>query len=232
MKKMLSLLVAAALVMGWSSNSFAGNPYASANIGIAWFDDIEGTHVDLDEREESFEITCDSGLTLTGALGYDMGSTRVEAELGYQKNEVTLLSKFDDGEFDEDWDGTGDISLTTFMFNGYYDIKPMDNSDIELFLTAGIGAAFYNFDDVGVLDDEENIGSVNGSTWAYQLGGGVAIPVGSGIVVDARYRYFNTGDFSTNEDFNGFRIIDDEDDDAYNLSIGSHSALVGLRYNF
>jgi len=30
--------------------SHAGNPYASGNIGIAWFDDIEATQVDTDEK--------------------------------------------------------------------------------------------------------------------------------------------------------------------------------------
>ncbi len=235
MKKMLSLLAVALLVMGWSGTSFAGNPYASANIGIAWMDDIEGTHVDADERRFSIEMATESGIALTGAIGYDMGAVRAEAEIGYQANDASKLTLYKDGDFDKDWDFQGDISLTTFMVNGYYDIELMEDSGIELFLTAGVGAAFYNFDDLGEnkdidLEDNDRIGTLNGGTYAFQLGAGLGIPVGDGITVDARYRYFNTGDVSTNEDFNGFYMRGD--DDAYNLDFSSHSALIGLRYNF
>ena len=231
MKKMLSLLVAAVLVMGWSSNSFAGNPYASANIGIVWFDDIEGTHVDRDERDDdSFDLVCDSGLTLTGAVGYDFGDVRAELEIGYQNNDVSEIIDIGapiDG--DSPWEGTGNISMTTFMLNGYYDIALMEDSGVELFLTAGIGAAYCNFDEVGEKDNDDDIGTMNVNTWAYQLGAGIAIPVGDGIMVDARYRYFNTGDMTNVDDYDGFDMISQ---DPFNFDISSHSALLGLRYNF
>lgn len=229
MKKALSLLVAAILVMGWSAPSFAGNPYASANIGIAWFEDAEATQVEGDE-DVTIDFEFDSGITLTGALGYDFGTTRLEAELGYQTNDVSTLVWDDDGDTETE-DATGDVSLTTFMFNGYYDIKPMDDSDVEIFLTAGIGAVFVHFDEVGPGWDDgtfypDYTSTFSETTWAYQLGAGVAIPVGNGIMVDARYRYFNSADITSRDD--------DEltDDDPMNINLDSHSALVGLRYNF
>lgn len=226
MKKALSLLVVAFLVMGWSTTSIAGNPYASANIGLTWFSDIDGTEIDAADRDDTLTIGCDSGITLTGAIGYDMGSIRAEAELGYQSNDAASLTLYDDGDIDEKWEWSGDISLTTFMFNGYYDIKPMTDSDVELFLTAGIGGVFYDFDNVGDSDDEDYRGSINGSTWAYQLGAGIAIPVGKNMTVDARYRYLNAAEFTTEDDYAGF------DDESFNLDLESHSALIGLRYNF
>ena len=229
MKKALSLLVAAILVMGWSSQSFAGNPYASANIGIAWFEDAEATQVEGDE-DVTIDFEFDSGITLTGALGYDFGTTRLEAELGYQTNDVSTLVWDDDGDTETE-DATGDVSLTTFMFNGYYDIKPMDDSDVEIFLTAGIGAVFVHFDEVGPGWDDGDFypdytSTFSETTWAYQVGAGVGIPVGNGIMVDARYRYFNSADITSRND--------DEltDDDPMNINLDSHSALVGLRYNF
>ncbi len=232
MKKALTLLVAAVLVMGWSGKSFAGNPYASGNIGITWFEDAEATPVEGDETSMvSFEF--DSGIALTGALGYDFGTTRLEAELGYQTNDAASITLQEGGKSDDVYttDAFGNVSLTTFMFNGYYDIKPMDDSDVEIFLTAGVGAAFVNFDEVGPGwdDDEfddEMTSTFSETTWAYQLGAGVAVPVGDNIVVDARYRYFDSADITSRDD--------DEitDDDPMNLSIDSHSALIGLRYNF
>lgn len=239
MKKALSLLVAAILVMGWSVPSFAGNPYASANIGIAWFEDATATQVEGDE-DDTVEFSFDSGIALTAALGYDFGTTRLEAELGYQTNDVASLTfDFYDVYYDEDFtiteDATGDVSLTTFMFNGYYDIQPMGDSGVEIFLTAGIGAVFVHFDEVGPGYDPyyhdynfnpDYTSTFSETTWAYQLGAGVAIPVGNGIMVDARYRYFNAADITSRDD--------DELtlEDPMNINLDSHSALVGLRYNF
>jgi len=228
-------MVVAVLLTGWSTPSQAGNPYASTNIGITWFDDIEGEHMDADESRFSIETGTNSGIALTGAIGYDMGSTRGEIELGYQTNEAEILRLYKDGEFDKDWEATGDISLTTLMLNGYYDIDAGESTDLEFFLTAGFGVAFCNFDDVGELKDKEiedndRIGTLNTSAFAYQFGAGVAYPVSEELTIEGRYRYFQTGDFSTNSDFNGFYMRDD--DDAYNMDITSHSALIGLRYNF
>ena len=231
MKKVLSLLVAAVLVMGWSATSFAGkNFYASGNVGMAWFDDATATGVEGDE-DDTVDLSFDSGIALTGAIGCDFGSTRLEAELGYQTNDVSTVTE-SDGKATNTEEGYGDVSLTTFMFNGYYDIKPMDDSDFEIFLTAGIGAAFVNVDEVGPQVypsggfDDDYSSTFSETTWAYQIGAGVGIPVGDGIMVDARYRYLSTADVTTRDDDDAF------DNDPMNISFDSHSALVGLRYNF
>ncbi|NEX14872.1 MAG: porin family protein [Prosthecochloris sp.] len=227
MKKALSLLAAAVLVLGWSTPSCASNPYASGNIGIVWFDNLNGVESDYDSRDYSIDVSLESGISLTGAVGCDMGDTRVEAEIGYQTNDAVSAEILSDkkAKDDDSWDWGGDVSLTTFMFNGYYDI-PLMESGLELFLTAGVGGAFYSFDDVGDINDDSYRGTTNGSTWAYQLGAGLALPVSDNLIVDARYRYFDTAEFTTEDDFDGF------DDVAMNLDISSHSALVGLRYNF
>ncbi|MEC9486548.1 MAG: outer membrane beta-barrel protein [Prosthecochloris sp.] len=226
MKKFISLMAVAVLLTGWSTPSQAGNPYASANIGIAWFNDLEATESDFDDRDYSLEVMLDSGIAFTGALGYDMGDTRAELEFGYQNNDAASAVILDnDGDVDEGpWNYGGDISVTTLMVNGYYDIDLAD-SGLELFLTAGLGGAFYSFDDIGDVDDEEYRGSTNGSTWAYQLGAGLSLPVSDQLMVEGRYRYFNTAEFTTEDDFDAF------DNHAMNMDITTHSMLVGLRYN-
>ena len=235
MKKMLSLLAVAFLVMGWSGTSYAGNPYASANIGISWFDDVtsEAVEGDKGDKDDSIGLSFDSGITLGGALGYDFGSTRLEAELGYQKNDVATVTETDDAEDSNTEEGFGNVSITSMMFNGYYDIKPMDNSDVEIFLTAGIGAAFVSFDGVGPevdpeggIEDSDASSTFSETTWAFQLGAGVAVPVGEGIMVEARYRYFDAADITSRDDDDVIQ------NDPMNISLDSHSALVGLRYNF
>lgn len=236
MKKALSLLLVAALVFGFSAKSYAGNSYASANAGIAWFDDVTSTptenNSDDGDDDDSIGLAFDSGIALTGAFGYDYGSVRLEAEIGYQSNDVASVTETD-GDDTNTEDGFGDVSLTTYMFNGYYDISPMDNSDVELFLTAGVGAVTVKFDGVGPevdpkggIVDEEATSNFSETTWAFQVGAGVAIPVGDGIMVDARYRYFDAADITSRDD------DDVIDNDPHNISIDSHSALIGLRYNF
>ena len=246
MKKALSLLIAALFVMGMSAETFAAKKYISGNVGMAWFDDATATQVEGDE-DDTVDLSFDSGIALTGAIGCDFGSTRIEAEMGYQKNDVKSIT-FDYVEFLDPYEppyiserdrleteeGTGDVSLTTFMLNGYYDITPMEGSGVEIFLTAGVGAVFVHFDSVGpgidmdetydVVDDYTS--TFSETTWAYQLGAGVAIPVGDGIMVDARYRYFDAADITTRDDDELFV------EDPMNISIDSHSALLGLRYSF
>ena len=239
MKKALSLLIAALFVMGMSAETFAAKKYISGNVGMAWFDDATATQVEGDE-DDTVDLSFDSGIALTGAIGCDFGSTRIEAEMGYQKNDVSSLTfDFYDDYYGEDFtiseDGNGSVSLTTFMLNGYYDIAPMEGSGVEIFLTAGVGAVFVHFDEVGPGYDPyehdyyynpDYRSTFSETTWAYQLGAGVAIPVGDGIMVDARYRYFDAADITTRDDDELFL------EDPMNISIDSHSALLGLRYSF
>lgn len=234
MKKALSLLVAALLVIGWSSVSQAKNYYVSGHAGMVWFDDLDLYSLESD-TDGYIKTMFDSGIALTGAVGCDLGDVRGEFEMGYQVNDVveTQVIDIEDGEIDNIEDGlTGDMSLVTFMLNGYYDI-PVSDSGLEFFVTAGVGSAFWSFNDVGDPDDKEgNYSNDKGSTWAYQLGAGMAIPVGDNLMLEARYRYFNTAEFTTAEDTDYFEDIDDDIDDPFNGDISSHSALIGLRYNF
>lgn len=59
--------------------------------------------------------------------------------------------------------------------------------------------------------------SVNEVTFAYQAGIGLGIPVADNVMLDARYRYFATTDFTV--------LV-------ANTNIESHSALLGLRVMF
>ena len=52
------------------------------------------------------ELGFDSGIALTGALGYDFGSTRLEAELGYRTNDVSTVTE-SDGKGTNTEDGYG-----------------------------------------------------------------------------------------------------------------------------
>ncbi|NTW68331.1 MAG: porin family protein [Chlorobiaceae bacterium] len=108
MKKTYSLLIAALGLTLLAAPLQASDRYASLFGGVSKINDG----------------TLDAGLTATAALGCDYGTSRVEAELGYQNNGVK--------------NSTSDVRLVSLMGNGYYDI---DLGGVDLYGTAGVGVA-------------------------------------------------------------------------------------------
>ncbi|ASQ89890.1 hypothetical protein CHL67_02225 [Prosthecochloris sp. GSB1] len=222
MKKALSLLAVFLVAATWSSTGFSAEKYVSGNIGISWFNDIDLDPLyEFDGEDITQKTEMGSGIALTGAFGCDYGDFRTELELGYQTSDVENMVFIEDGdEYDFDDNGediSGDVSVTTLMANGYYDI---DLGGIELFLTAGVGIAQIDVDDVD-YDEENIVYNSSETTLAYQLGAGFGIPVSDGIMLDARYRYFATTDAT----ISGGLLFDEDG----NGNIESHSALIGLR---
>ena len=96
--------------------------------------------------------------------------------------------------------------------------------------------------------------NVSETTLAYQLGAGIGIPVADNIMLDLKYRYFATLDFTVDVDLGvgagvGAGVIQHEQtnghppvavggglgvtaDTGFNTSITNHSALAGLRIMF
>jgi opacity protein-like surface antigen len=181
MKKSL-FLVGTLLVAGmWSAPVQAADHYVSGFGGVSWIN----------------EGDTDAGMTGTAAIGCDYGDTRLEAEFGYQHGSTTVLLPPAPA-----WKYAKDIY--SLMANGYYDV---DLGGVDLYGTVGLGVAQV---DTGTYPHipPSNIVDDDNVSLAYQLGVGLAVPVGSGVSVDAKYRYFSTLD---------------------NNQLSSHSALLGLR---
>ena len=228
MKKALSLLMVFLVAVMWSAPGFSADKYVSGNIGITWMSDTEVDDIIglADAIDADAELGFSSGLTLLGAFGCDYGDYRIEGELGYQNNDVdsfdVSISDINDGEdFDETIDLDGDITVLSLLVNGYYDIDL--GGGVELSPTVGVGVAQVSMDDVSVdfEDMQDEVGDldldINETTFAYQAGIGLGIPVADNIMLDARYRYFATTDFT-------MLVV--------NTNIESHSALLGLRVGF
>ncbi len=219
MKKTLSLIAVFLVAAMWSGSGSAADKYVSGSIGISWFNDADFSYIyDYEGEDNTQSIEFGSGITLLGAFGCDYGDYRIEGELGYQQNDAESLTyegeNFIDG--DDSWDLEGDISVTSLLANGYYDI---DLGGVELSLGAGVGVAQINMSDIEIDDDDYpgRSDEFDGSetALAYQLGAGLGIPVADNIMLDARYRYFATTDFT---------VVS-----WGNANIESHSALLGLR---
>ena len=244
MKKAISLLAVFLVAVMWSATGFSGDKYVSGNIGMSWMNDAELEDIVGLTEATSFDAELDfsSGLTLLGALGCDYGDYRVEGELGYQTNDVDALnlvlpSEWDWVNFKNDLyitaDLDGDITVLSLLMNGYYDIAL--GGGVELSPTVGVGVAQVSMDDVSVtgvycsdcpsgdgneipVEGIEDLNlDIHEVTFAYQAGVGLGIPLGDNIMLDARYRYFATTDFT-------FLAV--------NTNIESHSGLLGLRVMF
>ncbi len=220
MKKTLVLLFAGLVVAGLSAApASAADHYVSGNVGLSWMSDIS---IAEDEAGSFDEINVESGLTLLGAIGCDYGDYRLEAEIGYQQNDIDGVNAIEVDEPELTIEGVGvpaegDISVLSLMANGYYDI---DLGGVDLYATAGVGVAQVNFDDFrygDAIEEEGGTSNVSETTLAWQVGAGLAVPIGTNIALDARYRYFATTDFSIQ---------------GTNMNVASHNVLLGLRVGF
>ena len=99
------------------------------------------------------------------------------------------------------------------MLNGYFDIN-MDSA-IEPFITAGVGYAKVEFNDVSVAGI--SVGDSDDSVFAWQIGAGLGYALNNMASLDVTYRYFATSD----PNFDGT-----------DAEIGSHNVSLGIRYNF
>lgn len=190
MKKQLALLFTGLALAAFTAQpATAADMYGSLHGGISWMNDLDNAPGSGDN------IEMNGGYMAFGAIGCDYGSYRFEGEGGYQHSNVDSYNASS---------SDGHIGIISLLCNGYYDI---DAGGFEPYLTAGIGVANVNFNNVNLDDSNE-------TTLAYQVGAGLAVPVADSVMLDARYRYFSTLEFL-------------EDTQA-----GSHSILLGFRVGF
>jgi opacity protein-like surface antigen len=154
MKKTLSLLAVLMAAGVVATPVQAATHYVSGFGGVSWMQNMDSSDTYQNAApEHNYTENTDlgSGLAVTGAIGCDYGSYRLEAEVGYQTNDVKSRASYDNGvvfEWPTDALGTtttdreamkGDVSALTLMANGYYDFDL--GSKIELYATAGVGVA-------------------------------------------------------------------------------------------
>ncbi|OGQ94572.1 MAG: hypothetical protein A2521_05235 [Deltaproteobacteria bacterium RIFOXYD12_FULL_57_12] len=200
MKKNIVILGGCVLLLSCATAAYcADGPYVSANIGWAMANDSDISYTD---PSDNGAIEYDTGLALSGAVGYATGNLRIEGEVGYQKNDYDKWS--DPGG---SWDASGDMRVLSFLANGYYDF--VNASAVTPYLSAGLGFADVEFNNPGHSADD--------TVFAYQVGAGVGFAVSKQVTIDLKYRFFATAD--------------PKFDDA-EAECASHNIMLGLRYSF
>ena len=172
--------------------------YIGANLGLAMASDS-----DVDDTNDitiTESIEWDNGYAINASFGYDFGNDiRIEGEIGYQENDADKI-KVSGGTSAT---GEGDISNTSFLINGYFDMNY--GGPIVPSLSIGIGIAN--------LDINED--NVDDTVLAYQMGVGFGYMVSETVTIDLKYRYFATED----PDFG----------DGIEIDYSTHNVYLGVR---
>ena len=218
-----------------STAAHAADKYVSGSIGISWINDIDAEVKRNSESQKGATFEIGSSVTFLGAAGCDYGDYRVEAELGYQSGDIDTMQKIrgpkkGQGDGPPAYDINGDISLYSLMLNGYYDIALGKGVELSPYIGAGFShillesnEALFEYD-----PDDDTVANTefDATAFSYQAGLVLAIPVADNIMLDARYRYFATLDFSVTDTVEDNR---DTETNKYTMDVESHSMLLRLR---
>lgn len=222
----------------WSESDW----YVGVDIGAALADgEASARGNSIDTFGPTPTVDFDDFELVTGlALGLDTpGPLRTELE--YRRRDLSTDGGYLPGTGLRDGDFTslnGTVDTQTLMLTGYADFNP--NGPIQPYLKAGIGAAHNETSSLGEAVLNSDIWSASGlqgetisniaynsdtsTDFAWEVGGGLAIPITERATFDLEYQYLDAGDADTG--VNG-------DGDLYQFDdLVSHEATVGLRVKF
>lgn len=197
MKKTI-LLTALLVGLGAAPALAITGPYVSGSVGLGFLNDS-------DVGPDNNAVKYNTGYALNGAVGYNFEMGRLEAALGYQRNDI-------DSVFDESVTEDSRASIFSVMANGYLDFE-IRNSELKPYVMAGLGIADVDMKAVSFgtyVSDSETV-------FAWQVGAGVGIDAGSNLTVDIGYRFFSPDKAN----------LAGED-----VSFDSHMIMAGVRYDF
>lgn len=218
-RALLSLcLLAACALPALPAEASGIGPYMTMQAGGTWVEDADVEYDGVSPADLTLEAEFDAGYRLAAALGYDYGLLRLEGEFAYRENDVDSFSgRFLGTPFA--FAADGDVSATSFMFNGFWDLET--GSPMTPYLGAGIGLANVSYDDVvddvgaPFIDDDDTV-------LAFQFAAGLAFEVTPVLTLDLGYRYFATDDPELEDAFG----------DSLETEYKSHNASVGLRFMY
>lgn len=195
----------------WIASGTDRGMYVSGSLGIGLLSDAENN-----QSGTNFEFSYDLGFNAGGAIGYDFGSFRAEAELAYHRNDVDLIT-FSSGA-SVAIDGT--VSALSLMANGYYDFGSR-KSFLAPYLGLGAGLAMVN-EDVSISSSGLQLVDDSAAVFAYQLMAGVGFNISPNTTLTVGYRYFATMDPE----------LDDASGVPFDSEYQSHDVMVGIRFAF
>ena len=151
----------------------------------------------------SGDIEYDLGYGFNISAGYKFGPARLEAEFGFNKADTDEISG-PGGSVNVD----GDITVMSYMVNGFYDINM--NAPVTPYVGLGLG----------MLDGEIELEGDEGddTVFGYQVTAGITAPINQFLDFDVYYRYQGAGD--------------DFEDEGVEISYDNSLVFAGIRYSF
>ncbi len=201
--------------------------YLGAKVGAAFMeaDGIKNTSDVANPAAVTKTSTDDTVAVFGMSLGYDWASkglpVRTELEYAYRHG----LSYDSDPLFVNAGvpvRATSDLNSHTLMVNGYYDFK--NQSKFTPFVGAGLGMSWNKTDTDGtvIATGASEVVSRSESSFAWNLGAGVAYELTENMSLDTMYRYTDLGD----------AVWGRSSAELTSKDITSHELTVGLRFKF
>ena len=231
MKK--SLCSATVLALSWTGHTIAQDSsdagwYVGVDLGAALGKgdaDFSGTSVVTNGAQPTFDMD-DTNVVFGGTIGYDFaGPLRTGLELRTRDFDTAGGYLAATGDLSGDFTALkGEVESTTLMWTGFYDFASIGN--VQPYAKAGIGAVLNNasassagayYSPVWASTAIENT-TVTGiaypgdsdTEFAWELGGGLAMPLNDRLMVDLGYQYVDAGESETGVNAAGDRIVFDD----------------------
>ncbi|OSO92215.1 hypothetical protein B7O87_06800 [Cylindrospermopsis raciborskii CENA303] len=173
--------------------------YGSLSGGFGSQSDVE----DITGNRKVGDIRFNSAFSFNAAIGRQLEQFRVEIEFGNQFLSAKEF-KFNGDLIPPTTSLSGNINASTILLNGYYDIPT--GSKFRPYVGGGLGVARISgkvTDNEGFYDDDDV--SLNGTSFAYQLKGGVQYEVTKKGNVFGEVKYSSISSYKaedyTNVDF-------------------------------
>lgn len=181
-------------------------------------------HADGNKTNWDFDL----GLGANGALGYDFGSFRADAEFTYLSSnfvfDVHKTERRDEGD-----EGKADDTLTVLAgtANAWYDL---DTGTVwSPYIGVGVGGALLQVKLRTSQEQDPPYFDGNGWGFVYKAGVGVAVEVLSGFSLVAGYQFFGTLETKVTD---GKTATATTDDHTVSPTLMAHGVQVGMRFLF
>ncbi|MCZ2205197.1 outer membrane beta-barrel protein [Cylindrospermopsis raciborskii] len=137
--------------------------YGSLSVGFGSQSDVDIKLTGI----KSGSLNFNGAFSFNGAVGYQFEQIRAELEVGNQFLSGKDISSIDGSIYGSKIPITGNLSATTILINGYYDIPT--GSKFRPYVGGGLGLGIIG----GEIRDSFSTTDLSGTSFAYQLKAGV-----------------------------------------------------------
>lgn len=227
-KTLLASVAVAAATLAAAPGASAGSWYVNVAGGGTWLGDNAFSGVTTSTSQTTtldFANDPNIGFVLSAAVGMHLNNVlqglRVEGELAYRENDVDAqwVSSTTGATLDALASDSGvaqyQHNAFSIMANAWYDFQV---AGLKPYVGGGIGWADVEAD--GVYQGKTAGQSFSESGFAWQLGGGLHLPIDDKLTFGVGYRYFSGPDITIPAPFSGNPLSGSVDTETHSVTVG------------